>query len=80
MSKWRTSMGTTRDNNVYHTDKECRAIGDNIKEVTDSEVDYYDLRQCKFCKSGGSVSEKKGGKHESYHKLMNASPDDLDEL
>lgn len=78
MTKWRTVMATNVDNNVYHTNKECRAIGDNIKEVTDSEVEYYDLRECKFCSNGGSASEYEGSNHELYHKLMRSSPDDLD--
>lgn len=70
-------MSTSMNNNVYHTNKECRAIGDNIKEVTDSEVEYYDLRECKFCSNDGSVSGKEGGEHKLYHRLMDASPDEV---
>jgi len=77
MTKWKTVMATTNENNVYHTNKDCRAIGDNIREVSESELMYHDLRECAYCKNGGSTDKTGYGK-QLHKKLVEASPEDFD--
>lgn len=77
MTKWKTVTPKSSENNVYHTNKECRAIGDNIREVSEAEMMYHELRECSFCKNGGST-DKTGGDKDLYSRLVRSSPDDLD--
>lgn len=80
MSKWRTIINGCRESNVYHTNKECRAIGSNIEEVTDSEIEAHGLTECQFCQDGDLTTKKDSDLHRLHAKLSRASPDDLDEL
>lgn len=48
--KWQTD--------VYHTDENCHNLQkiDGVTEVTEDEIEWYDLRECTTCK--GAYVEK----------------------
>ena len=76
MTKWATSNSTSAEKTVYHTNKDCPVLGEDIKEVHESEVEFHNLRECKYC-SGDHWSENDGGSTELHDKLVDASPDDV---
>jgi hypothetical protein len=50
MTKWiRTSTAHT-NKRVYHTDKDCVMLAEK-REASESEIEFHDLRECKYCSS-----------------------------
>lgn len=76
MTKWKTTDTTSRENTVYHTDKDCPVIGDNIRELHESEVEFHELRECKYC-TGDGWRDSDGGNTDLHDKLLDASPDEV---
>lgn len=53
ISKYRNSTGKE----VYHTDENCPNIKSGKRKVTNSEIDYHDLRECHICTGEADTNE-----------------------
>jgi hypothetical protein len=78
MTKWVTVNSTSAEKVVYHTKKDCPVLSDDVRVVHPSEIEYHNLRECKYC-TGDHWSENDGGSTELHDKLLDASPDEVGE-
>jgi len=50
MTKYVTEGRSHTPMNVYHTDKQCQGLDrSTVREATQNEIEYFDLRLCKYC-------------------------------
>lgn len=35
--------------NVFHTDPDCNFGPDNVREVSDEEIEFHNMRICRWC-------------------------------
>lgn len=61
--KWIGVGQASNNKEVYHTDKHCRFGPDEMREVSQSELEYHDMRVCRYCKDrntgmGGKTGTK----------------------
>jgi len=50
MTKYLRNNTAHTNKTVYHTDPECDMLTDK-REVSEAEVEYHNLRECKYCSS-----------------------------
>jgi len=54
-TKYVSVPGSCGSSAVYHTDKNCKRIKSQTKEVTERYISWHDLDMCEWCEKGTSA-------------------------
>ena len=71
--KWVTVGQYGNRKSVYHDDPNCENAGETTKKVSQSEMEYYEMRECKYC--AGNVDYANFGR-EHLKSLKEAAKND----
>lgn len=56
--------------NVYHISKDCQALDHStVREATQNEVEYFDLRLCQYCNPDVQANNPRN-QDQSYQKAL----------
>lgn len=71
--KWIPANTTGEGRDVYHTDPNCKYIKNEKRLVSESEIEYHEMRECLKCSGEYTRDTNKG--RSKYYKLLNEKDD-----
>ena len=77
-TKYAGSGSYGRRKSIYHTDPDCHFASDSLREVSESEVEYHDMRLCKWCDPDKNPNSQSKTDRSAYNALLEAGKNDAD--
>lgn len=63
---------------VFHTDTDCRFAPDEMREVSESEIEYHDMRLCKWCDPDKNPNSGSKTNRDAYQALVKLGEQNAD--